>query len=242
MTKSVIFYTDNLLDETLPHVAGIVQEQLRKSFDGEIITCSLKPMLFGDRHVILENRVRSYPTMCKQILMALEAATTDIVYFCENDVLYNKHHFTHEPSSKEIYCYNVNNWRWRWPNGPAITYDGLNSLSMLCCYRETAIPHYEYRLKLIAEQSLDDGCGREPRWARRFGYEPGTKPTRRGGITDEPFERWRSELPMVDIRHRGTFTRSKITLEEFKHPPTNWVEIATEYIPGWDLKELFDIK
>jgi len=241
MTYGAIYYTDNLLEISFPNISKICRDNLTKVYDGELICCSLKPTNFGTKNIVLENRVRSYPTMTKQILMALEASTTDFVYFLEHDVLYSPTHFKAKPSRNDVYCYNVNNWRWQWPTPTAISYDGLNSLSGLCCNREQAIKHYEYRLQVIAEQGLDDGRGREPRWARRFGYEPGTKPIRRGGLTNEEFERWRSEIPNIDIRHRGTFTRSKITLEEFTHAPTNWIEIPIEHIPGWDLKGIFGL-
>lgn len=235
MDKGIIYYTDNRLDGS-----RILQESRRTILAANlpIVSCSLKPIDFGD-NIVLENEVRSYPTMVLQILTALRALNTKYVFFCEHDVLYHPSHFEFIPPTDEIYYYNVNNYRW-WLGAPtAISYDGLTSLSSLCCDRELAVRHYEFRLKTILDMGLDKVRSREPRWARRFGYEPGTKRTRNGGITDEVCERRRSSFPNVDIRHHKTFSAPKITLDSFKHQPENWQEISINEIKGWNLASLF---
>ncbi len=174
MNKTVggIYYSDNRLNK---RILNACQEQLRKVFDeNKIVSITLRPMSFG-KNIVLENRERSYPTMALQILMALEASKTDYVFFLEHDILYGPSHFDFIPPRDDIYYYNVNNWRWWFGHDTAITYDGLTSLSGLCCNRELAIKHYKYRLKRIEEWGLDKIRSREPRWARKFGYEPGSK-------------------------------------------------------------------
>src|SRR3990167_1690675 len=236
MTKGCIYYSDGRLD---PNMLRVCQKQLREAFDGEIVSVTLVPMDFG-RNIVLENRVRSYPTMIEQILTALEASTSDIVFFTEHDVLYHPSHFEIEPEHRDKFYYNCNNWRWRWETEVAVTYNYLTSLSMLCCNRDLAIEHYKLRMKHIEAMGMDAHRGREPRWARRWGYEPGTKPIRRGGFSDEEHIKWWSEFPNIDIRHKGTFSHPKTFLEEFKHKPTeSWKEININDIPGWNLKELF---
>lgn len=240
LMKGVIYYTDNRLGIFYPEIWKECKKQLRSAFDGEIVSCSLAPIDFGDVRIVIKDRKRSYPTMCLQIYEALKASKADIVFFCEHDVLYHPSHFTITPERKEIYYYDINNYRWRYPTNDAITYSGLTSLSMLSCYRETALKHYEYRLKLIEEQGLDKIRGKEPRWARKFGYEPGTKVRRKGGVTDESYISWRAEHPSIDIRHDRTFSRPKTTLEEFKHPPADgsWREVNIDEIPEWNLRKI----
>jgi hypothetical protein len=232
----IIYYTDNRLREP---VWSLSQKTIKES-GLPIVSCSLKPINFG-KNIVLENRLRSYPTMTEQILTALENIDTKYVFFCEHDVLYHPSHFKFIPPRDDIYYYNVNNWRWWFGYHSAITYEELTSLSGMCCNRELAIKHYKYRLKVIEEQGLDKIRSREPRWARKFGYEPGTKKRRNGGITDEEHIKRKSEFPNIDIRHRGTFSAPKITLESFKHRPTNWREELIENIPGWDLKKIFNL-
>ena len=237
MKKGIIWYTDNRLDGTL--IAELNKKYILEA-GLPIVSCSLKPIDFGE-NIVLENRLRSYPTMALQILMALEASTADYVFFCEHDVLYHKSHFDFTPPVDHIYYYNVNNWRWGFPTDYLITYDGLTSLSSLCVNRETAVNHYKYRLKLIERQGLDKIRSREPRWARKFGYEPGTKKRRRGGVTNEDHVKIRSAYPNIDIRHNKTFSQPKITLDSFIHKPSDWKQSTMDEIPGWNLKELFKI-
>jgi len=234
----IIYYTDFHCD---PLIMEKCLEQLKKSFDGEIISVSLKRPLDLGKNIVL-NEARSYPTMALQILTALGASTAKYVFFCEHDVLYHPSHFDFMPERDDIYYYNVNNWRWGFGNKTAITYDELTSLSSLCCNRQIAINHYKYRLKLIERHGFDKIRSREPRFARVFGYEPGTKRRRNGGVTNEEHIKRRSEFPNVDIRHGLTFSKPKITLDSFKRKPTTWREITIDKIPGWDLKKLFNLE
>jgi hypothetical protein len=237
MKKGCIYYTDNRLN---PKILNVCQRQLRNSFDGEIVNVSLKPMKFG-KNIVLLNRVRSYPTMITQILTALENSTADCVFFTEHDVLYHPSHFDFTPERNDLYYYNINNYRWRWPTDVAVTYGALTSLSMLCCNRNLALRHFRYRDQMAKKQALNERRAREPRWARRFGYEPGTKPIRRGGLTDEKHVRVKSKLPNIDIRHKGTFSHPKTFPHEFKHLPPDLTEINIKDIPGWNLKALFNL-
>jgi hypothetical protein len=235
--KGIIYYTDNRIDKS-----KILKESQKTILASglPIVSCSLKPIDFGE-NIVLEGRKRSYPTMALQILMALEASTAKYVFFCEHDVLYHESHWDFIPPKDEIYYYNVNNWRWEFPKNRAISYDELTSLSSLCCNRETAIVHYKYRLKLIERWGLDKIRGREPRWARKFGYEPGTKRRRNGGVTNEDHVKRKAEFPNIDIRHPGTFSKPKVTLNSFKHQPTNFREVTLDRIPGWNLAELWNL-
>jgi hypothetical protein len=237
----VIYYTDNRLQGTRYEGIFLMAQKFISDSGLPIVCCSLRPVDFGDERIVLEGRERSYPTMALQILTALEASAADYVFFCEHDVLYHPSHFDFAPPTKDLYYYNVNNWRWLFPQDHLITYNELTSLSSLCVDRELAIRHYKLRLQHIEEQGLDKVRGREPRWARRFGYEPGTKPRRRGGITDEEHVKRRSALPNIDIRHKWTFSRPKVHLDEFRRQPTNWRVATMDEIQGWDLRGLFGL-
>ena len=229
MDKGVVYYTDNRINNP---IRSAVRDSIKAS-GLPITSCSLKAIRFGD-NIVVEGE-RSYPTMVKQILTALEHSKAKYVFFCEHDVLYHPSHFEFTPPTDDLYYYNINNWRWDYPKDRAIQYDGLTSLSMMCCNRELAIRHYRLRTKYILDHGLHKERSREPRWARRFGYEPGTKRIRRGGITDEKHETWRSEFPNIDIRHKRTFSQPKTTLDSFKHLPKNWKEVTLKEIPYWNL-------
>lgn len=221
LLKGIIYYTDNLIEE--PILSAVRQ---RISDSGlPIVSTSLKPIDFG-RNIVVEGE-RGYVTMVRQIYTALENLETRYVFFCEHDVLYPQSHFDFTPSKDGVFYYNDNVWRWYYGTDKAITYDRLISLSSLCCNRQLALKNYELRTKMI-EKYPSEFDSREPSLARKWGYEPGTKKKKRGGLTDEDFETWKSKDPIIDIRHPKTFSPPKMSLESFKHPPTGWKEMSVK--------------
>jgi hypothetical protein len=233
MIKGIIYYTDLKVREP---IFSTVQKYLLQA-NLPITSVSLAPINFGNNFVF--NGKRSYPTYIRQITMALENAKEDYVFFCEHDVLYHKTHFDFNPPKDDIFYYNNNIWRWKLWNFKLITYDKMRSLSCLCVNRKFALEHYKRRVKAMEEQGLDEFRSREPRMGRVWGYEPGTKPKRRGGFSDDVCGDCFSEFPNIDIRHSKTFTSIKCDLKDFKHPPENWREIRYDQVPGWDLKAIF---
>lgn len=235
MTKGIIYYTNNRLDEP---VFSIVQNEIAKA-NLPIVSISLSPIEFGKNFVLLGES--GIVTMLRQIELALSKSTTDYVFFCEHDCLYPLSHFDFTPPKNNIFYYNANVYRWDYPNDRLVTYDRLISLSGLCVNREFALDHYGRRLKEIFDNGYEKDKSHEPYWARKWGYEPGTKKVKRGGFSDDDFETWKSEIPMIDIRHGKTFSPPKTKLSGFKHLPQNWKEITIDEVPGWDLKKMFKL-
>ncbi len=233
MEKSIVYYTDNRLGEP---IFSVVQQELLKS-GLPIVSVSLKPIDFG-LNIVLDLEP-CYLTMMTQIITALKASQSDYVFFCEHDVLYPHSHFDFTPPRDNIFYYNSHTWRWDYPNDRAVTYDRLISLSGLCVNRQFVLDHYLTRLQKVENNGWEKDTKREPDWARKWGYEPGTKKTKRGGFSNDDFETWRSNEPMIDIRHNNTFSKRKVTLDSFKHQPTGWKETTLGGIYGWNIKELF---
>jgi hypothetical protein len=233
MTKGICFYTDNLIEEP---ILSLVRNSLDVGLP--IFSASLKPIFFGEDEII--NGERGYPTMVKQILSCLERSNTKYVFFCEHDVLYHPSHFDFTPPRDDIFYYNENVWRWWIGADMAIRHDRMLSLSSLCVNREFALEHYRMRNRRIQER-LGEFVGKEPDLGRKWGYEPGVKKKKRGGLTDDDFGTWSSEFPNIDIRHKGTFSRPKVKLSEFKHAPKWFKEIPISEIKGWDLKGMFSL-
>lgn len=239
MTKGIIYYTDNRVVEPIFSTVQKILTKVSKEKELPITCVSLKQTNFGDTRVILDNRERSYPTYVTQIKMALENAREDYVFFCENDVLYHKSHFDFTPPKDDVFYYNNNVWRWKLWDFKLVRYDNMRPLSCLCANREFVLDHYKRRLQAVYDLGLDEFRSREPRKGRIWGYEPGTKPRRRGGFSDDVCELWSSKLPNIDIRHNRTFSSIKCDLKDFRHKPENWKELRYDKIPGWDLRKVF---
>ena len=222
--KGIVYYTDNQL--TLK-IAKACQKRLRR-IELPIVSASLKPMDFGKNiHLPLE---RSSLTMFKQILAALEASKSEIVFFCEHDVLYHPSHFDFTPPKKDVFYYNTNVWKLRMekqqkgmiPFGHAIRTDDCKQTSGLCAYRELLLEHYRKRVELVEKNGF----------SRRMGFEPGTH-NREERVDDYKSEAWESKYPIVDIRHSQNLTANRWEKSVFRNKKyvKGWKESDT--IPGW---------
>lgn len=206
-SKGIIYYTDSRLH---PKIANRVREQLL-SIGLPIVSSSLEPLDFGQN--ITLGLERGYLTMFKQILTALEASKSDIVFFCEHDVLYPKEHFEFTPRHKTKFYYDLNWWKVR-ADGLAVHWDAVQ-VSGLCCYRKLAIRYYKKRIAEFDPVEFD----------RKF------EPT-----VDTEFETWWASVPHIDIRHDRNLTYNKWKLEHFRKVDTavNFQQSNVDQISGWE--------
>lgn len=244
LTKGVLYYTDNQLDEK---IAKACRNQLRKAFTGKTVSVSLKPIFFRQNIVLpLE---RGYLTMAKQILAGLEALDTDIVFFCEHDILYHPSHFDFTPTNKNLYYYNTNSWMLRAEDGHGLFYEH-RSLSGMCGFRETLLKHYKERVRRIEEleASAINGIVKATsgndiplkEGIHRLGFEPGTH-GRPEKIDELGAESYKSKLPNIDIKHKNNLTQNRWRIDQFrdKSVAKTWKEIENYEVEGWDnLKEV----
>ena len=206
MKKGIIFYTDNQLNLKIAHR---VQKQL-KSIELPIFSASLKPMPhFGNNiHIKMKRGKEAYFT---QILAALQLCDSDIVYFCEHDVLYHPSHFDFVPPEKDKFYFNKNVWKWNIEKQYGLKVDNCKQISGMVCYRETAIEFYWNKLMQVSSG----------KWDRHYEPQRGRK----------GFE---SKFPNIDIRHKKNLTKSRWKKENFRNQKytQGWTE--SKVIPGWN--------
>lgn len=236
LTKGVIYYTDSKIEDT--PIAPRVREQIRKSFNGRIVSVSLKKLDWGDNiHLPLQ---RGYITMVKQILAGLREHDCDVIFFCEHDVLYTRNHFKFTPEKMDTFYYNTNVWKARFEDGHAMRVDDMRQLSGLCVNRELAIKHYEKVLSLLETKAREVGEDSEEfrKYVRHIGFEPGTH--NRVPELNAKSETWEARSPNVDIRHENTLTPSRWNKEQFKNEKYTKGWLESDIIPSWGkLTELF---
>jgi hypothetical protein len=216
-TWGVVYYSDNNID---PEIITKCQRQILKCVkDHRIISVSLKPMEFGENIVLpLE---RGYLTMFKQILAGLEASTADYIFFAEQDVVYHPSHFLFVPEKKDVFYYNENVWKVRMSDGHGLHYD-CQQLSGLCAYRDLLIEHYRKRVEIVEKNGF----------TMRTGFEPGTN-SRKERIDDYKAESWRSEYPIIDLRHEHNLTKSRWRKEEFRNQKFTEGWLEQDNVPGF---------
>lgn len=217
VSKGILYYTHNEIDET---IMKMCQDQITAAAKENRIVCvSLQETAFGTDRIVMPLK-KGYITMTKQILRGLEELDTDIVFFCEHDVLYHPSHFDFIPGGKDIFYYNENVWFYRWEDGHSLHYD-CNQLSGLCAYREPLIKHYKERLAYIEEHGFSRNIGFEPmthgriKWDFKCGCQS-----------------WKSKEPNVDIKHDANLVRQRWKKEDFRNQKftKGWQEGEC---PGW---------
>lgn len=212
MTASIIYYTDSQLDEK---IAVAVRDQLQKISQERnlpIISSSLESLDFGENHHV--KMKRGYEAMFTQILTCLENAKTDLVYFCEADVLYHPSHFDFTPERMDTWYYDINWWKVH-EDGTVLHWDA-EQLSGLCCSRQLALDYYREKVCWFDPDAFD----------RKF--EP---------FSGEGSVSWKAEFPSIDIRHNRNLTYSKKAISDFRNKATatNFQQIDIKDIPGWNL-------
>ena len=211
-SKGIIYYTDNRLKLKIAHAVQKQLLRISKEKGLPIVSASLKPMDKMGKNVVI-NEPRGYLTMFKQILAALEASASDIIFFCEHDNLYHPSHFDFTPPKKDTFYYDWNWWKIR-EDGFAVHWDA-DQVSGLCAYRDVLIDFYKKRIETFDPDNFD----------RKF--EP---------LSGEKSESWQAEFPSIDIRHNHNLTYNKWGLEHFRKKETavNFQESSVDKIPGWE--------
>lgn len=212
-SKGIVFYTDNKLPLKIAHR---VQKNLKR-MNIPIVSVSLKKMDFGNNVHLKRNR--GYLTLFKQILAGLEASESEIIFFCEHDIIYHPSHFSFTPERRDVFYYNENVWKVRIRDGHAVHYP-CKQTSGLCAYRELLIEHYKKRVEVV------EAWG----YTRKIGFEPGTH-NRKERIDEYGSKGWMSEHPNIDLRHNNNLTPSRWNPNDFRKKPKSWVE--SKEIPFW---------
>jgi hypothetical protein len=220
MTKGVVYYTHR--------GQGDIYDACRRQIDrglGDmpLVNVSLEPIDWHTNLVLpLEPGIL---TMFKQQLAGLEAIGTDVVFFCEHDVLYHPCHFDFVPPDPKVYYFNNNVWAVDVEDGKALYYDGMKMTSGLCAYRDILIEHYTKKVAWVEQ------VGKFSR--RAMGYEPGKKVSR-GRVGDYEWAYYRSAFPNVDLKGADNITRKRFNLEDYRNRRAmraSWT--LTDRVPYW---------
>lgn len=221
MTKGIVYYTHGKCD---PVILDACRRQIdRAAPDLPVVNVSLTPLPWRTNIVLDEDP--GILTMFKQQLAGLQAIDTDVVFFCEHDVLYHPSHFTFTPPRENVYYFNLNVWAVDPADGKSLYYDGMKMTSGLCASRAILIEHYTKKIAWVEEVGKFHH--------NLMGFEPGCKPSK-GRTGDYAWDTWRSEQPNVDIKHGENLTKKRFAIDQYRSRrllKTSWrLEGA---VPGW---------
>ncbi len=234
--KSIIYLTDNSLEETL--ATKCRQKLSEVAQEIPIISVSQKPIDFGE-NVCVGEIGRSWLSLYRQLKAGAERVKTKYVSIAEHDCMYTREHLDWTPPKDDTFYYNENVWLVEWQgnhpelNGMYSTYWAeRRALSQLVCNSELLLNTVSKRLELL---ELD------PKMVRRmvFAGEPGVslinlesaqywaksgKPVHLQQLLKEYLETeksdlFRTEIGNLDIRHKSNFTGPKRGKNRtFNHP------------------------
>lgn len=211
MNKTIVYYTCNY---HVPEIDELARKYLSK-INLPIVSVSLnKPIDFGDIRIVMEGE-RGPLMMYKQIVKGLEAVKTKYAFLAESDVLYHPSHFDFIPKRDDVFYFNVNVWKQRWPDRYFVRTDNSQQTSGMSSATSLALDFFARRVKDVEEKGFD----------RHF--EP------RG-----PRENYESEVPLICIRHNHNLTHSKWSPSDYRNKEfaKGWREASS--VPGWAIDNL----
>lgn len=124
------------------------REVLLKAVDGfELVTISRSPLDMGLN--LIQTEPRSILNIYKQMLIGAKAAKTKYIAIAEDDCLYPASHFKKYRPKKNVFAYNLANWRlYNW--GEPVYHSPGNTLNYaLIASRELVISSLEKRFELF---------------------------------------------------------------------------------------------
>ena len=220
MRKGIVYYSDNRPDKKILRAC---QQQIDLSgLETVNVSINVRPSRedWGDQRIALIAE-RGCLTMFRQQLIGLQESTADIIFFCEHDVLYHPSHFEFTPRLNDVYYYNENIYKVRYPDGQAVFYY-CKQTSGLCAHRELLLEHYRKRVERVEKTG----------YTSAIGFEPGTH-YRKERIDNYTSEAWMSQHPNIDIRHNRNLTPSRWSTTEFRNKKftDGWTEVTD--VPAW---------
>jgi len=225
--KGVVYYSHRCKSE--PFFEECRKQILKGIKAKHIVSVTDVPIDFGKN--IVKEPSEGWIDLFERILIGLEASESDVIFFCEHDVLYSPKHFDFIPLDRTKIYYNKNVWHVRSSDGFAVYYEAKR-LSQLCAYRDILIEHYKKRIEKVKENGFSFATGFEP-----------ASHNRDERVDDLKSDYWESILPNIDIKYGGNSTKARWRQEDFRSQRScrGWKEGTIDTIDGWDSLQLKSI-
>ncbi len=143
MKKTIVYYTDNNIDEQLR--AAVAKQLVHAAGNIPIVSVSWEPVDLG-KNMVVGKLCRSEDTMRRQIVIGVRNTDADVIYLAEHDVLYHRSHFEFKPPRQDTLYYNENRWWLRLSDGKTAWRDrigaGAYGRSQMVGYAKLIVQHY----------------------------------------------------------------------------------------------------
>ncbi len=187
---TIIYLTANEVPETF---AEYQRKKLREAVgDFPLLCISRKPLDFGTN--VLDDGEKGYLNIYKQMLRAAKMAETDYVAIAEDDVLYDKEHFTFYRPEKDTFAYNQNRFALFTWGVPTYSWRNRKSNCTLIAPRELMIEALEERFQKWPGNTMPK------EWIGELGRERVDKWL---GVSVRKSVEVFSEISVIQINHEG---------------------------------------
>lgn len=225
MDKTIIYITDNFLDE---NITQLCRKNIQESIGNyRLISISQEPIDFGE-NICVGKLSRSSLSINIQMMEGLKRVNTEFIAIAEHDCLYTKEHFAFVPKDRNTFYYNENVWMLQCYSDTNPQLNGLFSWFRERKANSQLIVGTDIMIK--ATQDRIDMMG-DPAWLAKYPLgrigEAGAmkqihvdklavgksvahiKQRLYTYIKEYEGVNWRNKLPNVDIRHKDNITKNR---------------------------------
>ena len=225
MDKTVIYLTDNVLDD---NIATLCRNNIIKSIGGlPLISVSHKPIDFGI-NICVGVMDRNSLTINKQMMLALKEVKTKYIAIAEHDCLYTQEHFLFTPPDDNVSWYNENVWLMQIYSNGHPEYNGMFSIfrgrkanSQLICSTQLMIESTQDRIDMMGDTAwlakhpdgrIGEAGHMDYNHAMKLSIGKSVSHIReklKDYIAKYKGANFNTKLPNIDIRHEHNFTKNR---------------------------------
>lgn len=177
---------------TLPELCEInIRNELLKIVKNNfpIISVTQKPIDFGE-NICVGNIGVSHYNCYKQIYIGAQQVKTKYVAMIEDDTLYNLEHFSHRPTSNDVFSYNKSMWfledKKFWHKYQTGMFACITTTDLLCLTLKERFEKFPIEPKPVRSQ-------------RHYWQEPGRDG--RLGFKDRKVEYFFTKIPLITLNY-----------------------------------------
>jgi len=224
---TIIYYTDNRLDEPLNTACQRHLAELSERIDVPVISVSHIPIKLG-HNIAIGKKKRGWKSVYRQLYIGVENAKTKYIATAEHDCFYTEEHFKYSHIDDGAFNYNSNHWFVQFSEKRHSDLNGMYSrfrgerlaLSQLICRRDLLLSVINTRFEMLSNDyspvrkyvfAGEPGLSKLRIYSnkKRFGEFEALPENIKNQLNNEKYSSFKTKLPNLDVRHDNNLTGPK---------------------------------